>query len=104
MTEVKDLADSVLKVKKHLKSKPSANKKPSNEDSIFPEAMKKWYETNQTSNILLLSSGRSGGAFLGQLLNDMFPDTFYAFLPTIKAALYKVSQGLLKIWTEHSHQ
>ena len=46
---------------------------------------------NETTNVLLLSSFRSGGAFLGQLLNGMFPDTFYAFDPLFLASLYKVS-------------
>ena len=46
---------------------------------------------NETTNVLLLSSFRSGGAFLGQLLNGIFPDTFYAFDPLFLASLYKVS-------------
>ena len=82
---------SATKVKPLTFPKQTVNKKSPNEGIVFPELVKKWYQTNYTSNVLLLSSGRSGGAFLGQLLNDIFPDTFYAFLPTILAALYQVS-------------
>ena len=45
---------------------------------------------NQTTNILLLSSTRSGGGFLGQLLNSIFPNMFYAIDPISLAALYQV--------------
>ena len=45
---------------------------------------------NQTTNILLLSSTRSGGGFLGQLLNSIFPNMFYAIDPISLTALYQV--------------
>ena len=49
---------------------------------------------NQTTNILLLSSTRSGGGFLGQLLNSIFPNMFYAIDPISLAALYQVRNKL----------
>ena len=49
-------------------------------------------EESQTTNVLILSFTRSGGAFLGQLLNKIFPDTFYAFDPLFLASLHHVSQ------------
>ena len=45
---------------------------------------------NKTTNVLLLSASRSGGSFLGQLLNSVAPDTFYVFDPVIIAAQYQV--------------
>ena len=38
-------------------------------------------EESQTSNVLILSFTRSGGAFLGQMLNNINPDTFYSIDP-----------------------
>ena len=38
-------------------------------------------EESQTTNVLILSFTRSGGAFLGQLLNNINPDTFYSIDP-----------------------
>ena len=55
---------------------------------------------NEITNVLLLSSGRSGGGFLGQLLNNIFPDTFYALDPLFLAVYYQVSQDTLIDWVE----
>ena len=60
-----------------------------------PNQIPKKVLLNQTTNILLLSSAKSGGGFLGQLLNSIFPNTFYAFDPIGLAALFKVKHGLL---------
>ena len=47
-------------------------------------------EESQITNVLLLSSTRSGGAFLGQLLNNINPDTFYSIDPLPMAVLNQV--------------
>ena len=58
-------------------------------ESRFKLANKKL--PNETTNVLLLSSGRSGGGFLGQLLNNIFPDTFYTLDPLFLAVYFQVS-------------
>ena len=47
-------------------------------------------EESQTTNVLILSFTRSGGAFLGQLLNNINPDTFYSIDPLPMAVLNQV--------------
>ena len=47
-------------------------------------------EDSQTTNVLILSFTRSGGAFLGQLLNNINPDTFYSIDPLPMAVLNQV--------------
>ena len=42
--------------------------------------------TQEITNILLLSSERSGGEFLGQLLTKIFPDIFYTLDPLLMVA------------------
>ena len=42
--------------------------------------------TQDITNILLLSSERSGGEFLGQLLTKIFPDIFYTLDPLLMVA------------------
>ena len=57
-----------------------------------PAAISRKIQPNENANVLLLSSERSGGVFLGQLLNDIFPDTFYSFNPLYFASFFQVSQ------------
>ena len=47
--------------------------------------------SDETTNILLLSSARAGGTFFGKLLNDIFPDSFYTFNPLFVASFSQVS-------------
>ena len=46
---------------------------------------------NEITNVLLLSSERSGGAFLGQILAHAFPDTFYSVNPLVMSLVPQVS-------------
>ena len=58
----------------------------------FYDMMKKMKKNpKEITNVLLLSSKRSGGNFLGQLLTESFPDTFYALNPLFLASFYHVS-------------
>ena len=81
-------------------SNPTTNLLPSYDnsrtDQPFQDRMQqkliipKKVEESQTTNVLLLSSIRSGGAFLGQLLNNINPDTFYSIDPLPMAVLNQV--------------
>ena len=65
--------------------RPSYN--DSRNDQLLHNVFKKNLKMeNQTTNVILLSSVRSGGAFLGQLLNNINPDTFYSIDPLAIAA------------------
>ena len=56
-----------------------------------PAAITHKEKPNERANVLLLSSAKSGGVFLGQLLNDIFPDTFYVFNPLFLTSYSQVS-------------
>ena len=51
--------------------------------------------TQEITNILILSSERSGGEFLGQLLTKIFPDIFYTLDPLLMVANNEVKLSVI---------
>ena len=57
----------------------------------FSDGVSHKIKPNEATNVLLLSSPHSGGDLLGQILNDIFPDTFFTVNPLYLASYYQVS-------------